>query len=146
VRLVVSVGLALLIGIATLLILHFGVRKLPLGWLITASVPSALALALVSLWTRVRLGNVFIGYVVALAAWAANYLTGDILGGQIGIHINPLLTLSGYTDRMNAMAAGRLDTTPYVDWWWVSKLALVGVSLLILASVSRRVERLVEGD
>ena len=144
-RLGVSVALALLIGAGVLLTLHFGIQRVPLRMLMVAAVPSAVCLALVSLWTRIRFGNAFIGYMVALAAWLANLIT-SILGSQLGISINPLLTLTGYTERLHAQAAGALETTPYVDWWWVNKLALLVVSACIFISITRRVENLVEGD
>jgi hypothetical protein len=145
-RLAVSLAIALLLGWAVLLVLHFGIRRVPVGMLMLASVPSALVLALVSLWTRIRLGNAFIGYMVALAAWLANIILGSLERSPLGISINPLLTLTSYTNRVHAAAAGALETTPYVDWWWVSKLALVGISFIIFISITRRVENLVEGD
>jgi len=126
--------------------LHWGVKRVPLGMLLLASFPSSLCLALIALWTRVRLGNAFIGYMVALAVWMANFVTGFFMGGLLKIHINPLLTLSSYTDRLIAEAQGTVENTPYVDWWWVSKGALVVVSFLIFLSITRRVENLVEAD
>jgi hypothetical protein len=144
-RLAVSVGLALLIGLGILLALHFGIKRLPLGMLLLASLPTALTLALISLWTRVRFGNVFIGYVVAVAVWVANVITA-LLVAAMGVQLNPLLNLSSYSDRLAAVEADALQSTPYVDWWWVSKLALLVVSALVFWSVTRRVEHLVEGD
>ena len=144
-RLVVSVGLALLIGTGILVALHFGIKRLPLGMLLLASLPTALTLALISLWTRVRFGNVFIGYVVAVAVWVANVITALLVAG-LGVQLNPLLNLSSYSDRLAAVEADALQTTPYVDWWWVSKIALLLVSALVFWSVTRRVEHLVEGD
>lgn len=144
-RLAVSVGLALLIGLGVLAALHFGIKHLPLGMLLLAALPTAITLALVSLWTRVRFGNVFIGYVVAVAVWVGNVIT-SLLVAALGIQLNPLLNLSSYTDRLTATEAGALQTTPYVDWWWVSKLALLLVSGVVFWSVTRRVEHLVEGD
>lgn len=144
-RLLAALSLALLVGFAVLAVLHFGIKRVPLGTIMLASVPSSLCLALVSLWTRIRLGNAFIGYTVALAAWLANVFTG-IISAVLGISVNPLLTLSSLTDRLRAEAAGAAETTPYVDWWWVPKVALLVVSALIFLSVTRRVEHLVEGD
>jgi hypothetical protein len=144
-RLGVSVAAALLIGAGMLLTLHFGIERVPLGMLLLACVPSSVCLAVVSLWTRIRFGNAFIGYMVALAAWMANVVTG-LLGSGLGISINPLLTLTSYTERLHAQNAGALETTPYVDWWWVSKVALLVVSGFIFLSITRRVENLVEGD
>jgi len=144
-RLAVSVGLALLIGVGVLGAIHFGIKKLPLGMLLLASVPTALTLALVSLWTRVRFGNVFIGYVVAVAVWVANAITA-LLVAALGVQVNPLLNLSSYTDRLAAVEANTLLTTPYVDWWWVSKIALLLVSAMVFWSVTKRIENLVEGD
>lgn len=144
-RLAVSVGLALLIGLGVLAALHFGIKHLPLGMLLLAALPTAITLALVSLWTRVRFGNVFIGYVVAVAVWVGNIIT-SLLVAALGIQLNPLFNLSSYTDRLTATEAGALQTTPYVDWWWVSKLALLLVSGAVFWSVTRRVEHLVEGD
>lgn len=144
-RLAVSVGLSVIIGAAVLGALHFGIKHLPLGMLLLAGVPTALTLALVSLWTRVRFGNVFIGYVVAVAVWVGNVIT-SLLVAALGVQLNPLLNLSSYTDRLNAIEADALLTTPYVDWWWVSKLALLVVSAVVFWSVTRRVEHLVEGD
>src|SRR6185503_10004502 len=60
-RVLVALGLALAIGWAVLLALHFGIKRIPLGMLLLASIPSAMALAMVSLWTRIRMGNAFIG-------------------------------------------------------------------------------------
>jgi hypothetical protein len=144
-RLAVAVLLALFIGAGMLLLLHFGIKRVPLGMILLAAVPSSICLALVSLWTRVRLGNAFIGYMVALAVWLANLATAG-MAMAFGISINPLLTLTSYTERLQAAAAGALETTAYVDWWWVSKGALLVVSLLIFMSITRRVENLVEGD
>lgn len=144
-RLAVSLGLALLIGAGVLAAVHFGIRPLPFGMLMLASVPSALCLALISLWVRVRLGNAFIGHTVALAVWLFNVFTGALLP-RLGIVFNPLFTLNSYSDRLHAAAAGALETTPYVDWWWVNKLALLAVSACIFTSITRRVEHLVEGD
>lgn len=144
-RLAVSVGLALLIGVGVLGAIHFGIRRLPLGMLLLAALPTALALALVSLWTRVRFGNVFIGYVVAVAVWVANVITA-LMVAALGVQLNPLLNLNSYTDRLTAIETDALLTTPYVDWWWVSKLALLLVAGVIFWSVTRRVEHLVEGD
>lgn len=144
-RLLAALGLALAIGWGMLLVMHIGIKRVPLGMIALASIPSSLALALLSLWTRVRLGNAFIGYVVALAVWLSN-LVVSLIGSALGIAVNPLLTLSSYTDRLHADAAGALETTPYVDWWWVSKVALLIVSAIIFISITRRVENLVEGD
>jgi hypothetical protein len=144
-RLAVSVGIALLIGVGILTTIHFGIKQVPLGMLLMASVPTAFTLALVSLWTRVRFGNVFIGYVVAVAVWVANVLPA-LMVAALGVQINPLLNLNSYTDRLVAIDAGTLQSTPYVDWWWVSKLALCVVSGLVFWSVTKRVEHLVEGD
>lgn len=144
-RLAASVGLALLIGTGVLCALHFGIKKLPLGMLLLASIPTALVMALVSLWTRIRFGNVFIGYMVALAVWVANVIMA-LMVAALGIQVNPLLNLNSYTDRLAAADAGALQTTPYVDWWWVSKLALLVVASVVFWSVTRRVEHLVEGD
>ena len=145
-RLGISVAIATAIGAAVLLALHFGIRRIPVGMLVLASIPSSLALASVSLWTRVRLGNAFVGYMMALGVGLANTITSALERGPLGMAINPLLTMTSYTDRLHAAAAGALETTPYVDWWWVNKLALVAVSLCIFASITRRVENLVEGD
>jgi hypothetical protein len=145
-RVFVALGIALAIGFAVLLALHFGIKHLPLGMLMLASVPSAMALAMVSLWTRIRMGNAFIGYTVALAVWLANVFTGDLMGRLLGIPVNPFLTLTSYTDVLHAQAAGSLETTPYVDWWWVPKIALLVVSGCLFFAVTRRVEQLVEGD
>jgi hypothetical protein len=145
-RLLISVALALLLGAALLTLLHYGIRRVPLGMLLLAAAPSALCLAVVSLWTRVRLGNAFMGYMTALAAWLADTITSAFERSPIGISINPLLTLSSYSTRLHAAAAGALETTPYVDWWWASKVALLVVSIIIFLSITRRVELLVEAD
>lgn len=144
-RLGVSLALALAIGWGVLLALHFGIKHIPIGMLMLASVPSAVCLASLALWVRLRLGNAFIGHMVAMAVWLGNIFTGT-LGSRFGISFNPLLTLTGYSDRIHADAAGALETTPYVDWWWVNKLALVVVAGCVLLAVTRRVENLVEGD
>ncbi len=145
-RLLVSISITLLLGAALLAVLHFGIKRVPLGMLLLASVPSSLCLATVSLWTRVRLGNAFVGYMVAVAAWLANLTAGALQNTPLHISINPLLTLTSYTDRLYAEAAGAVETTPYVDWWWVSKIALALLSLAVFASITRRVEHLVEAD
>ncbi|MFN3647942.1 MAG: hypothetical protein ACK47B_00065 [Armatimonadota bacterium] len=145
-RVLVAVAAALLVGLGMLLALHFGLRRVPLGMILLACIPPSLCLALVSLWTRVRLGNAFIGYVVALAAWLGIFFTEGVLGPVLGIRINPLLTFSSYTDLLNARAAGAEAATPYVDWWWASKVALLVVSAAVFVSITRRVENLVEGD
>jgi hypothetical protein len=93
----------------------------------------------------VRFGNVFIGYVVAVAVWVANVVMA-ILVAALGVQVNPLLNLSSYTDRLVAIDSDVLLTTPYVDWWWVSKIALLVVSTIVFWSVTRRIEHLVEGD
>jgi hypothetical protein len=144
-RVAVAIGIALLIGLGMLLALHFGAKRLPIGMLLLAAFPSALVLALVSLWTRIRLGNAFIGYMVALGAWLGNTLTTGLLS-IAGISLNPLLTLTSYSDRLKAEMLGAVATTPYVDWWWVSKIALLLVSVCVFLSITRRVELLVEGD
>lgn len=144
-RLAVSLGIALSIGAGILGVLHFGIQPLPVGKLLLAAVPTALVLAVVSLWTRVRFGNVFIGYMVAMAVWVANLLTA-LMVAALGVQVNPLLNLNSYTDRLMAIEAGTLQTTPYVDWWWVSKMALLVVAAGVFWSVTRRVEHLVEGD
>ncbi|MGV3720732.1 MAG: hypothetical protein ACO1SX_07455, partial [Actinomycetota bacterium] len=133
------------IGVGILSAIHFGIKRLPLGMLLLASAPTAVTLALISLWTRVRFGNVFIGYVVAVAVWVANVITA-LLVAALGVQVNPLLNLSSYTDRLAGIEADALLTTPYVDWWWVSKLALLTVSAIVFWSVTRRIEHLVEGD
>lgn len=145
-RLGVALLLALLVGAALLLALNFGVRRLPIGMLLLAATPSALCLALISLWMRLRLGNAFMGYMAALAVWLVNLVMSVIESTLGGIVINPLLTMTSYTHRLHAAAAGALDTTPFVDWWWVSKLALLAISAIIFMSVTRRVENLVEAD
>ena len=145
-RLTVALLLALLVGAAMLLALHFGVQHLPIGMLLLAATPSALCLALISLWMRLRLGNAFMGYMAALAVWLANLVMSAIESTLGGIVINPLLTMTSYTHRLHAEAAGALETTPFVDWWWVSKVALLIVSAVIFISVTRRVENLVEAD
>jgi hypothetical protein len=144
-RLAVSVGLAVLIGVGVLGALHLGIKHLPLGMLLLAGLPTSITLAVLSLWTRVRFGNVFIGYVVAVAVWVGNVITSLLVAG-LGVQLNPLLNLSSYTDRLVATEAGALQTTPYVDWWWVSKVALLLVSGVVFWSITRRVEHLVEGD
>jgi hypothetical protein len=144
-RVFLTVGAALLLGNGVLLALHFGVERVPIGMVALAGVPSALCLAMIALWARVRLGNLFGGHIVALAAWTANLITGE-LGRAVGISINPLLTVGSYTDYLQASSLGRLESTPYVDWWWVSKLALLVVSGVIFFSITRRVEKLVEGE
>jgi hypothetical protein len=145
-RLGVSVFLALLIGAGLFALVHFGIKKIPVGMLLLAATPPALCLGVVSLWTRIRLGNAFIGYMVALAVWLANVVLGLLRQLPFPITINPLLTMTSFTDRLHAEAAGTLLTTPYVDWWWVSKIALVVVAGGIFAGITRRVENLVEGD
>jgi len=145
-RLVVCLALALLLGAGMLAALHWGIKPLPVGMLLLAAVPSALCLALISLWMRVRLGSAFIGYMAALAVWLASLLLNTLESNLGGIVINPLLTLGSYTHRLHAEAAGALETTPYVDWWWMSKIALLLVSFFLLLSVVRRVEQLVEAD
>lgn len=144
-RLFITVSLALLIGLGMLVTLHYGIRHVPVGMLMVASAPSALCLALVSLWTRVRLGNAFVGYIVALGAWMVNFVV-SLVASTTGIALNPLLTLSSFSERMHAQAAGSLETAPYVDWWWVSKIALLLVSAVLFTSITRRVENLVEAD
>jgi hypothetical protein len=145
-RLAVSLGAALLIGAGVLAALHWGVRRIPLGMILLAAAPSSLCVAMISLWTRIRLGNVFIGYVVALALWLGNCIALGLQRSPLVISVNPLLTFTSYTERLHAAAAGALETTPYVDWWWVSKIALVLVSLAVFVSITRRVEHLVEAD
>ena len=154
-RLGAALAISLAVGWGMLAALHLGIRRVPLGTLLLVSIPPSLCLALVSLWVRIRLGNAFIGYTVALAVWLFQVLIGgtSALPGfqfnplrNLGVHLNPLLTFSSYTDRVAAAAAGALETTPYVDWWWVSKIALLVVSLGLFASITRRVEQLVEGD
>ena len=144
-RLLVAVLLALGVGLVLLGTLYLGVRSFPLGMILLSATPPAICLATVSLWTRVRLGNAFIGYVVAVAAWVMNTLTGQ-MARTTGIALNPLLTFSSYTDRLQAIAAGALDTTPYVDWWWASKLALMAAAGCVFWSLTRRIEHLTEGD
>lgn len=144
-RLLVTLLLALAIGEGMLLAFHFGIKRLPLGMLFLASVPSTMFLALVSLWTRIRLGNAFVGYLVALGAWLTTTVL-QAISVAMNVPINPLFTLTAYSERLHAVNAGALDTTAYVDWWWVSKIALVLLSALLLLSISRRVEHLVEGD
>ena len=145
-RLGVTVALTLLVAAAILGAMHLGIRRVPLGTLLLASVPSTLALALVSVWTRVRLGNAFMGYLVAVAVWVANWVAGDLERSPLHLSVNPFLTMTSYTHRLHATAAGTLETTPYVDWWWVPKLALLAVSALVFFSITRRVENLVEAD
>jgi hypothetical protein len=144
-RVAVAVVLALLVGLATLLVLHVGIRHQPLGMLLLAATPSAVCMALVSLWTRIRLGNAFVGYVVAVAVWLTTEVLA-LISQNVGVPVNPLLTLSSYTARLQASAAGAVETTPYVDWWWASKVALLVVSVAIFASITRRVELLIEAD
>jgi hypothetical protein len=144
-RLLASMGVTLALGAVILGMFWLGIKHFPYWMVLFSAIPSCLVLALVSLWTRVRLGNSFIGYMVALTAWATNVITG-IVGSQFGINLNPLLTLTSYGDRLQAERAGVVDTTPYADWWWVPKVALLVVSLVIFVSITRRVENLVEGD
>jgi hypothetical protein len=144
-RLGVAVGLALGVGALLLAALHFGIRRVPVGMILLATAPPSLCLAAVSLWTRIRFGNAFIGYVVALAVWVSNTMAAE-LNRNLGISLNPLLTFTAYTDRLQAMAAGALATTPYVDWWWINKLALLAVAAGVFFSITRRVDRLTEGD
>lgn len=144
-RLLASLGVTLLLGAVILALLWLGIKRFPYWMILLSAVPSCLVLALVSLWTRVRLGNSFMGYMVALTAWATNVITG-IIGSQLGITINPLLTLTSYGDRLQAERAGVVDSTPYADWWWVPKVALIVTSIVIFISITRRVENLVEGD
>lgn len=144
-RLLVSVSLAWLLGAAILGLLWVGVKHFPIGWTLLSAIPSCLVLAMISLWTRIRLGNAFMGYLAALAAWAANVITG-IIGSQLGINVNPLLTLTSYGDRLAAELGGVVSTTPYADWWWVPKIALLVAALVIFIGITRRVENLVEGD
>ena len=118
----------------------------PVGMLLLAATPSALVVALISLWARIRLGNQFIGYVVTAAVWIANVTALLLEHTPLPITLNPLLELASYSRRLHAIEAGVLDTSPYVDWWWVSKVALLIVSFGIFVSVTRRVEQLVEGD
>lgn len=144
-RVGLSVLMALLIAAGMLTLIHAGIARIPLVWLMLASVPSSLCVTMVALWTRIRFGNAFIGHIMAVALWIFNGFTGDLLA-RVGITFNPLFTLNSYSDRLHAAAAGALETTPYVDWWWVNKLALIAVSACIFMSVTRRVEQLVEGD
>lgn len=145
-----SLVLALAVGWGMLAALHFGVKRIPLGMLLLASLPPALCLAMIALWTRIRFGNAFIGYMVALAIWLANFAIFLSLSASplrsFHIQVNPLLTMTSYSDRLFAEADGVLESTPYADWWWVSKIALTVVALLIFLSVTRRVENLVEAD
>ena len=144
-RLAAALLIALTIGTALVLTYHFGIRHLPLGLLLLASIPSALCMSLMSLWTRIRLGNAFGGYLVVLGVWVANWFLG-LVEMAFGVPVNPLFSFNSFTARMHALNAGALDTTPYVDWWWASKIALLVVSAAILFSITRRVENLVEGD
>ena len=144
-RLLVSVVITLALGAVILGVMWVGIKHFPIGMVLLATVPSCLILAVISLWTRIRLGNAFMGYMVALAAWASNIITG-IVGSQLGINVNPLLTLTSYGDRLQAELGGVVDTTPYADWWWVPKIALVVASVAVFMSITRRVENLVEGD
>ncbi len=154
-RLTVSLVAALAVGWGMLAALHFGIRRVPIGMLLLVSIPPSLCLALISLWIRIRLGNAFLGYTVALAVWLFQVVIGGMsaLPGfqynplrNLGVHLNPLFTFSSYADRLAATAAGALETTPYVDWWWVSKIALIMVSFILFISITRRVDNLVEGD
>lgn len=150
-RLGLSVLLALLIGMGMFLLIHFGIRKIPVGMLLLAAIPPSLCLGVLSLWTRIRLGNAFIGYMVALSVWLANVMIDLVRGSLVAragfvLTINPLFTLTSYGDRLRAEATGTLLTTPYVDWWWVSKGALLVVAAFIFLGITRRVENLVEGD
>lgn len=145
-RLGISVALALAVGAAALAVLHFGVKRVPLGWLLLSAVSPALALGTVSLWARIRFGNAFLGYVVALAIWVANVMVSLLQQLPFTISINPLLTMSSFTERLQAEARDALLSTPYADWWWVSKVALLVVALAVFAGTTRRVEHLVEGD
>ncbi len=149
-RLFAAMVVSLVVGWGMLLVLYLGVRKFDLGIALLVSLPSSICLAVVSLWTRIRLGNAFVGYTAALALWLGNMVVGgtSALPGfqfnplrNFGVHFNPLFTFSSYTDRVAAMEAGALETTPYVDWWWVSKLALLVFSAFVFVSITRRVER-----
>jgi len=145
-RVLVTLLLALGLGTAMLLIQHFFLAYLPVGMLLLAAIPPALCMGLIALWLRVRLGNAFIGYVAAIAIWIVNLIIGASQSGSSGFDINPLFNPNSYTQRITAAANNTLDSTPYVDWWWVSKIALMIVAALIFWSITRRVENLVEAD
>lgn len=145
-RVGLSLLLSMLIGAGVLAALHFGLRRIPVGILLVAALPSAAILAMVALWVRVRLGNAFMGYVVALGIWLGTTSVTGLLYALTGVQINPLFTLTSYTDRLHALGAGALETTPYVDWWWVNKLVLLLATGCVMLSVVRRVEHLVEPD
>lgn len=144
-RLAVSIVLALIAGAIALSVLHFALRPFPLKMVLLASVPGCVVMAAVSLWIRVRLGGVFIGYLAALAVWLANVFAGAV-GTTLGIHVNPLLSFSSYTDYLNAAGQGKVAVTPYADWWWVSKVALCVAGAAVFAGMQARLEHLVEGD
>lgn len=145
-RVGLSLLLSLIIGAAVLAALHFGLRRIPVGMLLLAALPSAAILAMVALWIRVRLGNAFMAYVVVLGIWLGTTYIPLTLFALTGVQVNPLLTLTSYTDRLHALGAGALETTPYVDWWWVNKLVLLLAAGGVMLSVIRRVEHLVEPD
>lgn len=145
-RLAIALGAAFLLGGGMLCAINWGIKRIPLGMLLVSALSPALCLAVISLWTRLRLGNAFMGYMVAIAVWLGNVIISAIESGIGGIMVNPLLTMTSYTARIRADAAGALETTPFVDWWWVSKVALLVVSAFIFWSITRRVEQLVEAD
>jgi hypothetical protein len=145
-RIVVTLLLALCLGAVMMLIEHFFLKPLPVGMLLLVAIPPALCTGLISLWLRIRLGNAFIGYVAAIVFWLINLVVGMTQSGPAGLDLNPLFNPNSYTQRLQAIAASAVESTPYVDWWWVNKLALVLLSVVIYWSITRRVEQLVEAD
>lgn len=144
-RLVVALALSLILGAGLLAVMHFGIRPIPMGTLLLAAIPPSFCTAALSLWTRVRFGNAFMGYTVALTIWMANLLT-SVMGSTLGISVNPLLTFSSYTDWLQAVAIGEEAVTPYVDWWWAPKIALMAAGSGLFVLAARRVEHRAEGE
>jgi hypothetical protein len=143
-RILIALVLSFALSAIMLLIVHFNLLRLPVGILLLSAFPPACCMGVISLWIRVRLGNAFMGYLAAIAMWVGSIVMSTV--EQEGMSVNPLFSFTSYTNLVKATASRTLESTPYVDWWWVSKIALVIVSVVIFWSITRRVEQLVEAD
>jgi hypothetical protein len=148
-RVAIVFFLAMLVGFAVLLIIHFTALRLPIGRLLLVTLPGALLLGMVALWVRLSLGSALMGYLSIVGIWILGQILQALQGGPgnpSGINVNPLFNLSSYADFLEAEARHAVATTPYVDWWWVNKAALVMAAAAVFWIVTRRVETQAENE
>ena len=141
-----TVALRTTVGLLIVLLfggLALGAARIALGpfslwrvWL--AAIPSTLFFAMLGLLIATRVRNALLNLVIPLFLWFLDYFASWLF--------NPLLSLSTYRNYLLSQK-GAMETpldftfTLFADWWWVSKVALILVAMVLFGRVVASLER-----